>query len=104
MTFVLSLTDYVPPTNDPDGTNDSPASQTQSDLPPSITHRQSKAAMLEGADAIRREVSQGAGFGQGTRAGLEVLKLAFELAKLTSADQACELALDSLLKATRCEA
>jgi transcriptional regulator with GAF, ATPase, and Fis domain len=98
MTFVLSLTDYVPTTNDPDGTNDSPASQTQSDLPPSITHRQSKAAMLEGADAIRRENAQG------TRAGLEVLKLAFELAKLNSVDQACELALDSLLKATHCEA
>jgi Nif-specific regulatory protein len=98
MTFVLSLTDYVPPPNDPDGANDSPASQTQSELPPSITHRKSKAAMLDAEGDIVR------GGAVSDRVGLRVLKLAFELAQQSSIDQACELALESLLEATGCQA
>lgn len=98
MTFVLSLTDYVPPPNDPDGANDSPASQTQSELPPSITHRRSKAALLDGDGEIVR------GGTVSDRVGLRVLKLAFELAQQNSIDQACELALESLLEATGCQA
>lgn len=98
MTFVLSLTDYVPPPNDSDGVNDSPASQTQSELPPSITHRKSKAAMLDGDGGLVRSGASS------DRVGLRVLKLAFELAKQSSLDQACELALESLLEATGCQA
>jgi len=115
MTFVHSLTDYVPPTNDPEGANDSPGSQTHSDLPPSITHRQSKASMLGSqelsADLLaptERSSSESAKSESSEptvhAAALEVLQLAFELAKLSSIPEACELALTKLLAVTGCQA
>jgi Nif-specific regulatory protein len=118
MTFVHSLTDYVPPVNDSDGANDSPGSQTQGDLPPSITHRRSKASMLES-----QEIEPAAGPVPSNRpslpkqsetsepsvpsvaaAAVEVLQLAFELAKSPSIPEACELALRRLLLVTGCQA
>jgi Nif-specific regulatory protein len=115
MTFVHSLTDYVPPANDPEGANDSPGSQTQSDLPPSITHRMSKASMLESQEI---NASLELGYSQQPSklekpenakspthpAALEVLQLAFELAKSSSIPQACELALQKLMAVTECQA
>ena len=115
MTFVHSLTDYVPPTNDSEGANDSPGSQTHSDLPPSITHRQSKASMLgsqelsadllaptqrSSSEPLKSQSSEPTVHA----AALEVLQLAFELAKLSSIPEACELALTRLLAVTGCQA
>ncbi len=115
MTFVHSLTDYVPPTNDPEGANDSPGSQTHSDLPPSITHRQSKASMLGSQElsadllALTERSSSESAKSESSEptvhaAALEVLQLAFELAKLSSIPEACELALTRLLAVTGCQA
>lgn len=115
MTFVHSLTDYVPPTNDPEGANDSPGSQTHSDLPPSITHRQSKASMLGSQElsadllALTERSSSESAKSESSEptvhaAALEVLQLAFELAKLSSIPEACELALTKLLAVTGCQA
>lgn len=115
MTFVHSLTDYVPPTNDPEGANDSPGSQTHSDLPPSITHRQSKASMLGSQElsadllALTERSSSESAKSESSEptvhaAALEVLQLAFELAKLSSILEACELALTKLLAVTGCQA
>jgi len=115
MTFVHSLTDYVPPANDSEGANDSPGSQTQSDLPPSITHRRAKASMLESQEidpALGLEPSQQVSRSRQSEspepvvhaAAIEVLQLAFELAKSTSVPEACELALKKLLLITGCQA
>jgi len=120
MTFVHSLTDYVPPVNDSEGADDSPGSQTQGDLPPSITHRRSKASMLESQeiDPLVPDPSvelassmQSSSKDRSQRfdppvqaAAVEVLQLAFELAKSTSIPEACELALGKLLTVTGCQA
>lgn len=47
MTFVHSLEDFVPPPMDSDELAGSPPSQTQSDMEPSITHRQARTSLLE---------------------------------------------------------
>ena len=115
MTFVHSLTDYVPPTTDSEGPSDSPGSKTQSDLPPSITHRQSKASMLGSQEispeligSTQKAASESAKSESSEptvhAAALEVLQLAFELAKSSSIPQACELALTKLLAVTGCQA
>ena len=126
MTFVHSLSDYVPPVNDSEGANDSPGSQTQSDLPPSIIQRRSKASMLESHEIelrplpppgqteppIRPETSRRTEIPEKTAsydptpsaAAIEVLPLAFELAKSSSISEACELALRKLLAITGCQA
>jgi Nif-specific regulatory protein len=59
MTFVHSLSDYVPPANDSEGASDSPGSQTQSDLPPSIIQRRAKASMLESQETEPRRNDPG---------------------------------------------
>ena len=130
MTFVHSLTDYVPPPADSDGHNDSPVSQTEGDLPPSILHRQSKASMLESqeisslppvgptktgpvpsvpagpAPGLANQVYGNALADPTTSAAraANILPLAFELAKSSSMHDACELALSRLLQVTGCMA
>jgi len=47
MTFVHSLEDFVPPPPEGEPGNVGAPPQTQSDIAPAITHRQSKAALLE---------------------------------------------------------
>ena len=47
MTFVHSLEDFVPPPPEGEPGNAGNPAQTQSDIAPAITHRQSKAALLE---------------------------------------------------------
>lgn len=47
MTFVHSLEDFVPPPLEADELPESAPSQTQSDIEPSITHRQARTSLLE---------------------------------------------------------
>lgn len=115
-----SLTDYVPPAIDSEGGDDFPGAQTHSDLPASITHRRSKASMLESQEIGSQMLEsplEPAPLNRSSRAihsqrmdppvqeaAIEVLQLAFELAKSTSIPEACEMALRRLLDVTGCQA
>jgi len=62
MTFVHSLEDFVPPLPDGEPGNAGAPAQTLSDIAPAITHRQSKAALLESRvldEIIQHDVTAG---------------------------------------------
>lgn len=120
MTFAHSLDEIVPAVETEDGSPKT-TSQTQDDINPAIVHRKSKASILD-SQAI--EMPNQVNSPQSTYAvspspplsaapqamrsntapiAIELLQLAFDLAKQPSVTDACELALNRLLATVNCQ-
>jgi len=122
MTFANSLEEVVPPAESEDAVPQS-TSHTQVEIP-AITHRQSKSNILDPAqfsiDTNREALStrsvtstrsrqsqksapsQGTALTASTAMAAELLQLAYEVARESTVQAACELALSRLLLATDC--
>ncbi len=112
LTFTHSLEDVAPPL-DVEQAVEERSSHTQGDIAPAITHRQAKSAILDSSilgdlektlrtSAPTKSTSRPVGITQSPFA-IELLQLAFELAKQASVSEACELALQRLLTMTGCQ-
>ena len=122
MTFANSLEEVVPPVESEDSVPQS-TSHTQAEIP-AITHRQSKSSILDPAQfssiahreahSVRAVTSARSAttspslpsqnFAPSTSSALaaELLQLAYEVARESTVQAACELALSRLLLATEC--
>jgi len=122
MTFANSLEEVVPPVESEDAVPQS-TSHTQAEIP-AITHRQSKSNILDPAQfsiGTNREAlsarsvpstqsrqsqkpatSQGTAMTASAAMAAELLQLAYEVARESTVQAACELALSRLLLATEC--
>ena len=113
MTFANSLEEVVPPVESEDSAPQS-TSHTQAEIP-AITHRQSKSSILDPAQfssSTHREAhsarsatstrSAATSQSASTAMAAELLQLAYEVARESTVQAACELALSRLLLATEC--
>ncbi len=114
VTFVHSLEDFIPPPAEETGGN-GPISKTQAEISPAITHRRSKASLLESRALDPSEVSLSVqpqprtydrheGPADAPTVAVELLQLAFELAQQSTVVEACEMALSRLMQTVRCQA
>jgi transcriptional regulator with GAF, ATPase, and Fis domain len=119
-TFVHSLEDFIPPPIENDEGDENGLSKTQSDISPAITHRQSKASLLESRSLHPSELAGATASNQppqppgrsapmrepsmaGSPVAIELLQLAFELAQQATVTDACDLALVRLMQTTGCQ-
>ncbi|MEQ1824794.1 MAG: sigma 54-interacting transcriptional regulator [Pirellula sp.] len=103
LTFASSLDDVVPPLETEESALQTTAN-TQAEFP-SITYRQSKSSILDPA-ALGLELAPSPKIAQKRQdepaVAIELLQLAFDVARQPSVHSACELALDRLMKAVAC--
>ncbi len=110
MTFAHSLDEVAPPL-DTDDLAPQSTDQTQLDIPASITHRRSKSSLLDASvvEGLLAEKSippkSGMTHPRSTHPAIavELLQLAFDLAREPSITTSCEAALNRLLTATGCQ-